>query len=87
MTCPKCGTVNPAGMRYCGMCGRALEAATSGRERRRVSIVFVDLAAFSDLTRDQDPEELRDLADEVLTVVAGVIEEFDGYVDAFRATD
>lgn len=84
MTCPKCGTVNPAGMRYCGMCGRALEAAASGRERRRVSIVFVDLAAFSDLTRDQDPEELRDLADKVLTVVAGVIEEFDGYVDAFR---
>jgi len=84
MTCPKCGTLNPAGMRYCGMCGRAIDSATTGRERRRVSIVFVDLAAFSDLTRDQDPEDLRDLADEVLTVVAGVIEEYDGYVDAFR---
>jgi class 3 adenylate cyclase len=71
-------------MRFCGMCGRPLDAAAPGRERRRVSVVFVDLAAFSDLTRDQDPEELRDLADEVLTVVAGVIEEYDGYVDAFR---
>lgn len=84
MTCPKCGTLNPAGMRYCGMCGRTLDGGVGGRERRRVSTVFVDLAAFSDLTRDQDPEELRDLADEVLTVVAGVVEDYDGYVDAFR---
>jgi class 3 adenylate cyclase len=84
MTCPKCGTLNPAGMRYCGMCGRSLDGGVGGRERRRVSTVFVDLAAFSDLTRDQDPEELRDLADEVLTVVAGVVEDYDGYVDAFR---
>ncbi len=84
MTCPTCGTLNPAGMRYCGMCGRALDGTSASRERRRVSVVFVDIAAFSDLTRDQDPEDLRDLADEVLTVVAGVIEDYDGYVDAFR---
>lgn len=84
MTCPNCGTQNPSGMRYCGMCGRALDRTSGSRERRRVSVVFVDVAAFSDLTRDQDPEELRDLADEVLTVVAGVIEDYDGYVDAFR---
>lgn len=71
-------------MRYCGMCGRALDGTSSRRERRRVSVVFVDVAAFSDLTRDQDPEDLRDLADKVLTVVAGVIEDYDGYVDAFR---
>ena len=71
-------------MRFCGMCGRPLEAAAPGRERRRVSVVFIDLASFSDLTRDQDPEQVRDLADDVLTVIAGVIEEYDGYVDAFR---
>jgi class 3 adenylate cyclase len=71
-------------MRFCGMCGRPLEAAAPGRERRRVSVLFIDLASFSDLTRDQDPEQVRDLADDVLTVVAAVIEEYDGYVDAFR---
>ena len=84
MTCQQCGTLNPAGMRYCGMCGRPMHAGTAGRERRRVSVVFIDLASFSDLTRNQDPEDLRDLADEVLTSVATVIEEYDGYVDAFR---
>ena len=73
-------------MRFCGMCGRPLVARpTSGeRERRRVSVVFVDLMGFSTLTHGLDPEELRDLADEVLTVVAGVVEDYDGYVDAFR---
>lgn len=71
-------------MRYCGMCGRPAHEVTTGRERRRVSVVFIDLASFSDMTRNQDPEELRDLADEVLTSVASVIEEYDGYVDAFR---
>lgn len=84
MICNACGTANPPGMRFCGMCGAALERKITGRERRRVSVVFIDLAGFTTLTRGLDPEELRDLADEVLTVVAGIIEDFDGYVDAFR---
>ncbi len=84
MVCSTCGTRNPPGMRFCGMCGSRLERQLTARERRRVSIVFIDLAGFSNLTHGLDPEELRDLADEVLTMVAGVIEEYDGHVDAFR---
>ncbi len=49
-----------------------------------MSVVFVDLTGFSTITHGLDPEELRDLADEVLTDVAGVVEDYDGYVDAFR---
>lgn len=73
-------------MRFCGMCGRPLLApgGSGERERRRASIVFVDLMGFSTLTHGLDPEELRDLADEVLTVVAGVVEDYDGHIDAFR---
>ena len=70
-------------MRFCGMCGSSL-AAPVERERRRVSVVFIDLMGFSTLTHDLDPEDLRDLADQVLTSVAAVIEAYDGYVDAFR---
>lgn len=84
MICYACGASSPPGMRYCGMCGAEHARPPSGRERRRVSIVFVDLAGFSRLTRGYDPEQVRDLADDILTVVAGVIEDFDGYVDAFR---
>lgn len=71
-------------MRYCGRCGNPLQNHSLTRERRNVTVVFVDLAGFSSMTREFDPEKLRDLADEVLTVVAGVIEDFDGYVDAFQ---
>ena len=66
------------------MCGLELGRPLSGRERRRVTVVFIDLARFSTITHGLDPEEVRDLADEVLSAVAGVIEDFDGYVDAFR---
>lgn len=71
-------------MRYCGMCGRPLGAPSEERERRRVSVLFVDLTGFSTLTHGLDPEELRDLADEVLTEVSSVVEDYDGFVDAFR---
>lgn len=86
MRCTHCSTANPDGMRFCGMCGRPLLApgGSGERERRRASIVFVDLMGFSTLTHGLDPEELRDLADEVLTVVAGVVEDYDGHIDAFR---
>ena len=71
-------------MRFCGMCGARLAPHPLGRERRRVTVVFIDLVGFSTLTKDFDPEKLRDLADEILTVVAGIVEDFDGYVDAFQ---
>lgn len=71
-------------MRYCGMCGKPLGAPSDERERRRVSVLFVDLTGFSTLTHGLDPEELRDLADEVLTEVSSVVEDYDGFVDAFR---
>ena len=76
--------VNPATMRFCGMCGARLTPHPLGRERRRVTVVFIDLVGFSALTKDFDPEKMRDLADEILTVIAGLIEDFDGYVDAFQ---
>jgi class 3 adenylate cyclase len=70
-------------MRFCGRCGTALQRSLA-RERRNVSVVFIDLCGFSTLTREFDPEILRDLADQVLTVVAGIIEDYDGHVDAFQ---
>lgn len=84
MHCSACGAANPPGMRFCGMCGRPFSAPATERERRRVSVVFVDLTGFSTLTHGLDPEELHDLADHMLTEVAGVIENYDGHVDAFR---
>ncbi len=84
VTCSVCGQENPEANRFCGMCGSELTRQPASRERRRVSVLFIDLVSFSTMTHGLDPEELRDLADGVLTAVAGVVEDFDGYVDAFR---
>lgn len=71
-------------MRFCGACGRFLSRYPEQRERRRVSVAFIDLAGFSRITHDFDPEEVRDLADDMLSAVTKVIESFGGHVDAFR---
>ena len=84
MTCPSCHAATPPNTRFCGMCGAPLARQPVERERRRVSMVFIDLAGFTTLTHGFDPEELRDLADEILTVIAGIIEDYDGHVDAFQ---
>jgi class 3 adenylate cyclase len=70
-------------MRFCGRCGTPLQRSLA-RERRNVSVVFIDLCGFSTLTREVDPEIARDIADQVLTIVAGIIEDYDGHVDAFQ---
>jgi len=66
------------------MCGRPLDEPTASRERRRVSVVFIDLVGFSDMTHDEDAELVRDLADEVLRAASRAIENEDGYVAALR---
>ncbi|MGL4611976.1 MAG: adenylate/guanylate cyclase domain-containing protein [Trueperaceae bacterium] len=81
--CPSCRSLNQADMRFCGRCGTALQHSLV-RERRNVSVIFIDLCGFSTLTRDFDPEVARDIADQMLTIVAGIIEDYDGHVDAFQ---
>lgn len=84
MTCSQCAYLNPDGAKFCSQCGKPLQAQRLERERRNVSILFIDLSGFSSLTRNWLPEALRDLADEILTVVAGIVEDYDGHVDAFQ---
>lgn len=84
MTCSRCGAANSQAAKFCSQCGQQLAPQQLGRERRNVTILFVDLSGFSSLTRNWTPEALRDLADELLTVVAGIVEDYDGYVDAFQ---
>jgi hypothetical protein len=53
VSCPSCGTENPAGFRLCGMCGVALGAEQAPRreERKVVSIVFCDVVGATTYVR------------------------------------
>jgi class 3 adenylate cyclase len=93
--CPHCGAAVALGARFCTSCGGtmpapepadasdALQAAAA--ERRRVSVLFVDLENFTGLAESLDPEEVRaiqsryfEVARETVAVYGGIIEKFIG---------
>ena len=63
-TCPNCGADAAPGARFCATCGTALheeaaEATRPAEERRVVSVLFADLAGFTERTEQSDPEDVR----------------------------
>ena len=68
-SCSNCGTVSPAAARFCMGCGArlageaataaAVEAAEPREERKVVSVLFADLAGFTQRSEGADPEDVR----------------------------
>ncbi len=64
-TCPNCGAETAPGASFCAACGTSLtphEAVTETRaaeERKVVSVLFADLAGFTERTERSDPEDVR----------------------------
>jgi class 3 adenylate cyclase/tetratricopeptide (TPR) repeat protein len=83
-TCPTCSATNLPGARFCGSCGSSLEA-TAGRrlpgERRLATVVFADIAGFTNLSKTTDPEDLKELVDSCMTKLTAIVERYDGFVD------
>lgn len=82
MHCPRCDFENPAGFRFCGSCGFALEpqSVAAEPERRQITVVFCDLVGSTALSIRLDPEELREVVRAYQEAVAGVIERYGGWV-------
>ena len=94
--CPNCGTLNPAGARFCNNCGHRLTitgmlttppqvpTGEDGTEERRVvTILFADLANSTTLADVTDAEELRDLLGRYFTLMASEIHRHGGIVEKF----
>lgn len=60
---------------------RDLSAAVLEGERRQVTVLFTDLAAFTELSAQIDPEELHDLLTRLYEVADEIVEGYDGTVD------
>lgn len=54
---------------------------TAAAERRNVAVLFVDLADFTALSQEMDPEDLRNLIDAFMALVQTKVGEFGGSVD------
>ena len=52
-------------------------------ERRQVSVLFIDLVAFTERTSGRDPEEVRDLLDRYFETSRGLIGRYGGTLEKF----
>jgi class 3 adenylate cyclase len=83
--CPRCGEDAPNGARFCPACGESLAGRLSKQVRKRVTVVFVDLAGSTMLGERLDAESVRGIMaryfDEARTVFqrhGGTVEKFIG---------
>jgi class 3 adenylate cyclase len=83
--CFACGQDNPDVARFCFACGAALatDAADPRKERRIVSVIFVDLVGFTGKAEKLDPEDVLAVLEPYHEAVRQEIESFGGVVEKF----
>ncbi|MEO0268931.1 MAG: adenylate/guanylate cyclase domain-containing protein [candidate division WOR-3 bacterium] len=80
--CPKCSFENPDGFVFCGKCGSRLIEEKKG-ERKRVSVMFVDVAGFTSLSEKRDAEDVVKILNIFFTEVKKIVEYYDGKIDKY----
>jgi class 3 adenylate cyclase len=85
VACPDCAQENPDVARFCLACGRPLvETAPEPRkERRLVSVVFVDLVGFTGRAEKLDPEDVQAVLEPYRDAARSELESFGGVVEKF----
>jgi class 3 adenylate cyclase/tetratricopeptide (TPR) repeat protein len=83
IVCPRCGTKNPQGARYCLNCGSPLESVPTGEERKIITVLFCDLVGFTERSDQADPEDVKAMLRVYHTLLKRTIEHFGGMVDKF----
>jgi class 3 adenylate cyclase len=83
--CGSCGQENPEIARFCLACGSPLDEspAQERKERRIVSVIFVDLVSFTGTAEKLDPEDVQALLEPYRDAVRGEIESYGGVVEKF----
>ncbi|HEV8053542.1 MAG TPA: adenylate/guanylate cyclase domain-containing protein, partial [Candidatus Limnocylindrales bacterium] len=84
------------GVRFCTSCGGSIAADTTDgvatengpgaeppAERRRISVLFVDLENFTALAESLDPEELRIVQSRYFEVARSVVARYGGTIEKF----
>ncbi len=88
VACQDCGTQNEPPVRFCGGCGKALPSADAAAarspfhdiERRQLTVMFCDLVGSTALSRELDPEDLRDLLRRYHEQTRRVIARYGGFI-------
>ena len=92
MRCTSCDSDNPGQFQFCGFCGKPLArrgansaasdpvANPNSVERRQLTVVFCDLVGSVALSQALDPEDLRDVLSDYVSVTSAAIGQFKGVV-------
>jgi class 3 adenylate cyclase len=93
VSCPRCDAPLGPGLRFCTSCGEPVpgappppaevEVGAGPAERRRVSVLFVDLENFTALAENLDPEEVRGVQARYFEVARGVVASHGGTIEKF----
>jgi class 3 adenylate cyclase len=87
LACPKCGEPNPERARFCLSCGTPVSAGGTGERahetRRRVTVLFADLAGSTAIGERLDPEALRAVQQRYFDALRVAIEQHEGTVEKF----
>ncbi|MDP9273383.1 MAG: AAA family ATPase [Chloroflexota bacterium] len=87
LACPNCGELNPERARFCLSCGTALSAEGVGERahetRRRVTVLFTDVAGSTTIGEQLDPEALREVMQRYFDAMRVAIEHHEGTVEKF----
>jgi class 3 adenylate cyclase len=80
-----CGRTNEAGGSFCTGCGNPLHEQPSPRQedRRRVSVLFMDMVEFTSYAESADPEQVRSIQNEYFTTVRKVIRQYGGILEKY----
>jgi class 3 adenylate cyclase/tetratricopeptide (TPR) repeat protein len=110
--CPACTHSNLPGSRFCNECGHQLVADTPAPttpaarplvgytpkhladkilktrsalegERRQVTVLFADLAGFSALAEQRDPEEVHAIVERCFEILANEVHRFEGTINQY----
>ena len=82
--CVACRKPVPSDAAYCPACGLRQSRdslAVSQSMRRQVTVLFADLAGFTDASRDADPEDVVEVLNEIFTSLMDECDREDGTLD------
>jgi len=82
--CQACGADLSPGVRFCPACGtQVTESLLPGEERKRVTVLFADLAGSTGLGEHLDPERLKEVMDSFFQTMKAELEAEGGTVEKF----
>lgn len=78
--CAKCGQANRANSLFCANCGNRLRPYD---ERRIVTIIFGDIAGFTAMSEQLDPEEVKEISNACFKQLNEEVALYGGHVDKY----